>query len=45
MQSLAYNFLLNMWKMKRVNEVFIRNQSPKLITDNEVNMILATPQE
>ncbi|MFC5587518.1 hypothetical protein ACFPRA_01165 [Sporosarcina soli] len=44
-QSLVYPFVLNMWMMKRINELFIRGQA-KLgrLKEDEVDLILATPQ-
>lgn len=44
-QSLIYPFVLNMWKMKKVDEVFVRGQeSLGRLTTDEVKMILETPQ-
>lgn len=40
-----YQFLLNMWIMKRVDENFLQGQVVKgRITEEEKQMILATPQ-
>ena len=45
MQSLAYNFILNMWIMKRVDETFINGQVRlNRLTQDEAEMIMATPQ-
>ncbi len=45
MQSLAYNFILNMWIMKRVDETFVQGQvTLNRLTQAEADMILATPQ-
>lgn len=44
-QSLSYAFLLNMWVMKRVDEVFLQGQVKKgAITQEEYEMIIVTPQ-
>ncbi len=40
-----YNFLLNMWIMKRIDETYLTNMVTKeRITEEEKQMILATPQ-
>lgn len=40
-----YNFLLNMWIMKKVDEEYLQMQvEKKRITQEEYNMIVATPQ-
>lgn len=40
-----YNFLLNMWIMKKVDEPYLTNMVAKgRITEQEKQMILATPQ-
>lgn len=39
-----YQFLLNMWIMKKVTEEKLQNYTPKFITEHECNMIMATPQ-
>lgn len=40
-----YNFLLNMWIMKKVNEEYLQNRVSKgQITQDEYEMIIATPQ-
>ena len=40
-----YNFLLNMWIMKRIDEAYLTNMVTKgRITEEEKQMILATPQ-
>lgn len=40
-----YGFLLNMWVMKRIDEAYLTTQVEKSrITEEEKNMILATPQ-
>ncbi|GIO33728.1 hypothetical protein J2TS6_48690 [Paenibacillus albilobatus] len=40
-----YAFLLNMWTMKKVDEVKLESYTPKFITADERDMILATPQK
>ena len=40
-----YQFLLNMWIMRRVDESYLQEQVLKgRITQDEYNMIVATPQ-
>lgn len=40
-----YNFLLNMWIMKRINEEYLQKRVSKgQITQDEYEMIIATPQ-
>ena len=40
-----YNFLLNMWIMKKVNEEYLQKRVSKgQITHDEYEMIIATPQ-
>mgnify|MGYP001447807423 CR=1 FL=1 len=40
-----YAFLLNMWIMKKVDEVYLQGQVTKgRITQEEYTMIVATPQ-
>jgi len=40
-----YQFLLNMWVMKRIDEVYLQGQVTKgRITQQEYEMIIATPQ-
>lgn len=40
-----YNFLLNMWIMKRIDEAYLTTMVTKgRITEQEKQMILATPQ-
>lgn len=44
-QSLAYNFVLNMWVTKRVDEVFVKTQVTNgRLTQEEVIMILSISQ-
>jgi hypothetical protein len=40
-----YPFLLNMWVMGKVTETKLQTYSPKYLTADELNMILATPQK
>lgn len=40
-----YQFLLNMWIMKKITETQVQNAVTKgYITQEQANMILATPQ-
>lgn len=39
-----YQFILNMWIMKRIDATKVQSYVPKYITQDEANMILATPQ-
>lgn len=39
-----YGFILNMWIMKRIDEDTVRGYVPRFITEQECNIILATPQ-
>ncbi|NMA65855.1 MAG: hypothetical protein GX957_06380 [Clostridiaceae bacterium] len=42
---MVYAFLLNMWIMKKVDENYLQGQvDRKRITEDEKNMIIATPQ-
>jgi hypothetical protein len=42
---MVYGFLLNMWIMKRIDEVYLTSMvSLNRITEAEKQMILATPQ-
>lgn len=44
-KSLAYDFMLHMWRMGRVNEAFIRAQvALKRLTVEEADIILTTQQ-
>jgi hypothetical protein len=41
-----YDFVLNMWIMKRIDEAKVQSYVTKgFITQEEANMILATPQQ
>lgn len=45
-QSLSYNFLLNMWVMRRCTEAHLDLMVTKgTITQAEKEMIVATPQQ
>jgi len=39
-----YSFILNMWIMREIDEERVQSYEPKFIKQNQVNMILATPQ-
>jgi len=40
-----YQFLLNMWVMRRIDEAYLQGQVTKgRITQQEYEMIIATPQ-
>ena len=40
-----YNFILNMWIMRKIDETFIEFQvTKKRITQEEADMIMSTPQ-
>lgn len=39
-----YNFILNMWIMRRISEAKVRSYVPVYISQEECDMILATPQ-
>lgn len=39
-----YKFYLNMWIMRRVTEEQLRTKVPKYLTQDECDMIIATPQ-
>jgi len=40
-----YQFLLNMWVMKRIDEIYLQGQVSKgRIKQHEYDMIIATPQ-
>lgn len=39
-----YQFILNMWIMKRIDENKVRSYVPLFISEEEANMILATPK-
>jgi len=44
-QSLVYPFVLNMWMMKRIDEVFVNGQvKMNRLSADEAVMILSTPQ-
>lgn len=42
--SLIYVFVLNMWIMRKITADKVRSYVPLYITQEECNMILATPQ-
>lgn len=39
-----YNFILNMWIMRKIDEDYVQSKVPLRISQLEANMILATPQ-
>ena len=39
-----YQFILNMWIMGKVDEAKVQSYVPRFITQQEADMILATPQ-
>lgn len=41
---MMYQFILNMWVMKKINETKVQSYVGRFITQDEADMILATPQ-
>ncbi len=39
-----YGFILNMWIMKKISKDKVRSYVPFYITEQEADMIIATPQ-
>lgn len=39
-----YGFILNMWIMRRIDAAKVQSYVPRYITQQECDMILATPQ-
>lgn len=39
-----YGFLLNMWIMKKIDEAKVNTYVPRILSQQEAEMILATPQ-
>lgn len=39
-----YAFILNMWVMRKITELKVQSYVPKYITQEEADMIIATPQ-
>lgn len=39
-----YNFFFNMYFMKRIDAAKVQSYVPKLITQDEADIIIATPQ-
>lgn len=39
-----YNFILNMWVMRKITEAQVKSYIPRYITNEEAEFILATPQ-
>jgi len=44
MSIVYYNFYLNMWIMRRITAEVLQTKVPKYLTQEECDMILATPQ-
>lgn len=44
MSVVYYNFYLNMWIMRRITEESLMAKVPKYLTQEECDMIIATPQ-
>jgi len=44
MSTVYYNFYLNMWIMRRITSEVLQTKVPKYLTQEECDMILATPQ-
>jgi hypothetical protein len=44
MAVVYYNFFLNMWIMRRVTAEILQTKVPKYLTQEECDMIIATPQ-
>ena len=40
-----YEYLLGQWKMKKVDAIYIQARCPRWITQEQVDLILATPQD
>lgn len=40
-----YNFILSMWVAGTINEEKVRAYAPKFITNEQAELILATPQK
>lgn len=41
---MMYQFILNMWVMKKIDSAKVQNYVGRYITQTEADMILATPQ-
>lgn len=39
-----YQFILNMWIMRKIDAAYVQSKVPTRITQAEADMILATPQ-
>jgi hypothetical protein len=44
MAPVYYRFYSNMWIMRRVTEAELQTKVPKYLTQEECDMIIATPQ-
>jgi len=42
--TIYYSFFLNMWIMRRITAEILQTKVPKYLTQNECDMIIATPQ-
>ena len=43
--SMFYNFILSMWVAGTINEEKVRAYAPKFITNEQAELILATPRK
>jgi hypothetical protein len=41
---MMYNFILNQWIMRKVDEAKVRSYVPKCIKEEQADIIIATPQ-
>jgi hypothetical protein len=39
-----YDFILNQWKLRKIDETKVRGYAPKWITSEQATAIIATPQ-
>jgi len=44
MATVYYNFYLNMWIMRRITAEVLQTKVPKYLTQEEYDMVIATPQ-
>ncbi len=44
MSIIYYNFYLNMWIMRKITEAQLQAKVPRHLTQEECDMIIATPQ-
>ena len=45
MSLAGYKYLLGQWKMRKVTAEYVQARVPKFITQEECDLILATPQD